>query len=120
VAVTVARRRSSGTTRDAECRNCDNAHAAPRRAHARLGLRVVAGDEHVKRAALGQPGGAGVEGVGDVDDDLARQRVTVLGDELRGTGAGQREDDDVAGRRGAGFPRRGAVPERVGQAGGLS
>src|SRR3984957_11492402 len=84
------------------------------RRRACLGVRVVAGDEHVQRAALGQdvaedgveclhdvrarggglgdllraggavrgeqPGGVGVEGVGDVDDDLAGQRVPVLGD----------------------------------------
>src|SRR3984957_15511990 len=35
-----------------------------------------------------QAGGVGVEGVGDVDDDLAGQRVPVLGEDLRGAGVG--------------------------------
>jgi hypothetical protein len=58
-----------------------------------------------------QPGGVGVEGVGDVDDDLAGQRVPVLGEDLRGAGVGYGEDDDVAGRGGAECPGRGAAAE---------
>src|ERR1019366_5635353 len=61
-----------------------------------------------------QPGCLGVEGVGDVDDDLAGQRVPVLGDDRHGAGVRHREDDDVAGRGGAECPGRGAAAERGG------
>ena len=118
-----------------------------------LASRVVAGDEHVQRAALGQDvaedgverlhdvrarrgglgdllragsavrgdqrGGVGVEGVGDVDDDLAGQRVPVLGEDLHGAGVGHGEDDDVAGRGGGECPGRRAAAERGGQVLGL-
>jgi hypothetical protein len=66
-----------------------------------------------------QPGGVGVEGVGDVDDDLAGQRVAVLGDDRHGVGVRHGEDDDVAGRDGAECPGRGAAAERGGQVLGL-
>src|SRR6266700_6076668 len=66
-----------------------------------------------------QPGGVGVEGVGDVDDDLAGQRVPVLGEDRRGAGVGHGEDDDVAGRGGAECPGRGAAAEGGGQVLGL-
>ena len=101
----------------------------------RLGLRIVASEEHIQRPTLlqdmtedgveglhhagagrgrlgdflcdrgvigdGQPVGLGIEGVADVDDDLARQRVSVLGDDRHDIGVPQGHDDDVAGRRGA-------------------
>ena len=124
------------------------------RRHARLGLRVVAGEEHVQRAAQGQDVGedgverlhdvrarrdglgdllragrtvrgdqlgvvGGGEGVGDVDDDLAGQRVPVLSDDRHGAGVGHGEDDDVAGRGGAECPGRGAAAELGGQVLGL-
>src|SRR6202030_1427924 len=66
-----------------------------------------------------QRGGVGVEGVGDVDDDLAGQRVPVPGEDRRGAGVGYGEDDDVAGRGGAECPGRGAAAERGGQVLGL-
>jgi hypothetical protein len=58
-----------------------------------------------------QPGGVGVEGVGDIDDDLAGQRIPVLG---TGTALVVRhgEDDDVAGRGSAECPGRGPAAER--------
>jgi len=66
-----------------------------------------------------QPGGVGVEGVGDVDDDLAGECVPVLGDDRHGAGVRHGEDDDVAGRGGAECPGRGAAAERGGQVPGL-
>ena len=62
--------------------------------------------------------GAG-EGVGDVDDDLAGQRVPVLSDDRHGAGVGHGEDDDVAGRGGAECPGRGPAAESGGQILGL-
>jgi hypothetical protein len=60
-------------------------------------------------------GGVGVDGVGDVDDDLAGQRVPVLGNDRHGAGVRHGEDDDVARGGGAECPGRGAAPERGGQ-----
>src|SRR3954471_12704883 len=65
-----------------------------------------------------QPGGVGVEGVGDVDDDLAVQRVPVLADHGHRAGVGHGEHHDVPGRGGAGRPDGGPV-ERGGQLLGL-
>src|SRR3954454_5396123 len=61
-----------------------------------------------------QPGGVGVEGVGDVDDDLPGQRIPVLGDDLYSAGVRHGEDDEVTGRGGAKGPGRGAAAERRG------
>ncbi len=60
----------------------------------------------------------GGDGVGDVDDDLAVQRVPVLADHRRRAGVRHGEDDDVPGRGGAGRPDSGAA-ERGGQFLGL-
>ena len=121
--------------------------------HARLGVRVVAGDEDVEWPALGQdhaedgverlhhagagrgrlgnflrdrgvigdgqPVGRGVEGVADVDDDLAREGVSILGDDRNDIGVQQGHDDDVPGRDGAELSRRGAAAEGLGQVSGL-
>jgi hypothetical protein len=62
-----------------------------------------------------QRGGVGVEGVRDVDDDLAGQCVPVLGEDRRGAGVGHGEDDDVAGRGGGECPGRRAAAEGGGQ-----
>ena len=67
----------------------------------------------------GQPGDPGVEGVGDVDDDLAGQRVPVLADGRHGAVEKHCEDDDVAGWGGAPGPGRGAGAERAGKGCGL-
>src|SRR5262249_44033981 len=121
--------------------------------HACLGLGVVAGDEYVQGAVLGQGvaedgvecldhvgaggggpgdvlggggavggdqrGAAGGEVVGHVDDDLAGQRVRVLGDDGHAAGVFHGEQDDVAGRDGAECAGRGAAAERAGQGRGL-
>ena len=67
----------------------------------------------------GQPVGSGIEGVADVDDDLARERVSVLGDDRKHIGVQQGHDDDVPGRDGAEFSRRGAAAKTLGQVSGL-
>ena len=67
----------------------------------------------------GQPVGRGIEGVADVDDDLAREGVSVLGDDRNDIGVQQGHDDDVPGRDGAELSRRGAAAESLGQVSGL-
>ena len=66
-----------------------------------------------------QPVGLGIEGVADVDDGLAREGVSVLGDDRNDTVVQHGHDDDVAGRDGAPLSRRGAAAESLGQVSGL-
>src|ERR1700712_3206447 len=61
------------------------------------------------------PGGFGVEGVRDVDDHLAGQRLAVLGDDLHGAGVRHGQDDDVAGRDSSECSGRCPAAERGGQ-----
>src|SRR6202023_3214114 len=60
----------------------------------------------------------GIEGIADVDDNLARESVSVLGDDRHDTLVQQGHDDDVPGRGGAPFSRRGAAAESLGQVSG--
>jgi hypothetical protein len=69
--------------------------------------------------AVGQRVGRGIEGVADVDDDLAREGVSVLGDDRNDTVVQQGHDDDVPGRDRAPLSRRGAAAESPGQVSGL-
>jgi hypothetical protein len=127
--------------------------ALDERLHARLRLRIVAGDEDVERLALlqdmtedgveclkhagagrgrlgdflrdrgvlacGQPVGLGIKGVADVDDDLAREGVSVLGDDRNDTVVQHGHNDDVPGWDGAPLSCRGAAAESLGQVSGL-
>ena len=79
------------------------------------------GDFLRDRGAIGdgKPVGRGIEGVADVDDDLAREGVSVLGDDRNDIGVQQGHDDDVPGRDGAELSRRGAAAESLGQVSGL-
>ena len=61
----------------------------------------------------------GVEGVADVDDDLAGEGVTVLGDNRDDACVQQGCDDDVSGRDGAPGARRRAAAQSLGQVVGL-
>ena len=67
----------------------------------------------------GEPVARGIDGVADVDDDLAREGVSVLGDDRNDVGVPEGHDDDVPGRDGAEPSRRGAAAESLGQVSGL-
>jgi hypothetical protein len=60
-----------------------------------------------------------IEGVADVDDDLAREGVSVLDDDRNDTVVQQGRYDDVPGWDGAPLSRRGAAAESLGQVIGL-
>ncbi|MDH6622590.1 hypothetical protein M2271_000377 [Streptomyces sp. LBL] len=64
--------------------------------------------------------GGEIEGVGDVDDDLAYQRVPVLTDDRRGARVRHGQDDEVTGQ-GTAADRPGCrgAAEFTGQGGGL-
>src|SRR6202012_4446557 len=88
--------------------------------HAGAGRRRLGGFLRDRGAlGAGQPGGRGIEGVADVDDDLARERISVLGDDRDDTLVQQGQDDDVPGRDGAPRSRRGAAAESLDQVSGL-
>jgi hypothetical protein len=63
-----------------------------------------------------RPGGGGIEVVGDIDDDLAGQRIPVLGDDRYGAGVRHGEDDDIAGPSSAECPGHGPAAEPGGEA----
>jgi len=65
--------------------------------------------------AVGQPVERSIEGVADVDDDLAREGVSVLDDDRNDTVVQQGRDDDVPCRDGAPLSRRRAAAESLGQ-----
>jgi len=67
----------------------------------------------------GEPVGRSIDRVADVDDDLAREGVSVLGDHRYDIGVPEGHDDDVPGRDGAELSRRGAAAESLGQLSGL-
>ena len=67
----------------------------------------------------GEPVARGIDGVTDVDDDLAREGISVLGDDRNDVGVPEGHDDDVPGRDGAELSRRGAAAESLGQLSGL-
>ena len=79
------------------------------------------GDLLCARGAIGngEPVCLGIEGVADVDDDLVRQRVSVLGDDRQDIGVLQGHDDDVPGWDGAELSRRGAAAENRSEVSGL-
>src|SRR6476659_10191774 len=60
-----------------------------------------------------------MEGVADVDDDLAREGVSVLGDHRNDIGVQEGHDDDIPCRDGAELSRRGPAAESLGQVSGL-
>ena len=68
---------------------------------------------------MGQSVERGVEGVADVDDDLTREGVSVLGNDRNNTVVQQGRDDDVSGRDGAPVARRGVAAQSLGQVIGL-
>ena len=67
-----------------------------------------------------EPGEGRIEGVGDIDDDLAGQRVPILGDDRRFAGVRQGEDDDVPGRDAAERSRRVPPPSPLARAAALA
>ena len=66
-----------------------------------------------------EPVEGGVEGVADVDDDLVREGVSVLGDDWYDPVVQQGGNDDVPGRDGAPLARRRAAAQSLGQVIGL-
>src|SRR3984957_1791872 len=68
---------------------------------------------------VASPSALGIEGVADVDDGLAREGVSVLGDDRNDTVVQHGHDDDVPGRDGAPLSRRGAAAKSLGQVSGL-
>ncbi|BCO55736.1 hypothetical protein MINTM005_09800 [Mycobacterium intracellulare] len=64
---------------------------------------------------MASPSAAALKGVADVDDDLASEGVSVLGDDRNDMGVQEGDDDDVPGRNGAELAGRGVAAERLGQ-----
>ena len=70
-------------------------------------------------SGVARPSASELNGVADFDDHLARQGVSVLGDDRNDIGVRQGRDHDVPGRDGAGLSRRDVAAEILGEVSGL-